>query len=127
MTKLLLVLSLFSVAASADTRVVCNFSYMTVPMATVTMTLAENGTPNSKATINMQGATHQESVTPDVLTSDEFIHIWLSKENPDNAIEMIVFRHPTSQGQAELINHNVPFAQDMWGGCAMSAMRPRRG
>lgn len=105
--------------ARAETTINCNYSYQNFPTATVQIYVDDTGAPASSAQIAQPPGSpvHKESVTPEARASDEFLHIWLSKENAGNAIEMVVYRDPKTQGNSVLINHNVPFGQEMWGNC----------
>jgi hypothetical protein len=119
MTKLILIISILPFSARASTQISCNYTYQSFPFASVALSLASDGTPVSPAHVTEQGVTHTESVTPDIVASGEVAHVWLSKEVAANAVEMIVYAQATANGQSELINHNVPMGQDVWGTCSI--------
>ena len=53
------------------------------------------------------------------------MHVWISKEQPDGAIEMITYKVPQADGtQGKLINKNVPFGQEMSGPCTLTPFEP---
>lgn len=63
------------------------------------------------------------TVTPDVLQAEELVHVWISKEQPDGAIEMITYKEPQKDGtQGKMINHNVPLGQEMSGPCTVTKL-----
>ncbi len=103
---------------AAATMLDCQYNFMGAPTAGVRMSVDANGKPGISAEITMSGRTHKETVTPAELQDGQFAHVWLSKENPNNAIEMIVYRQPQANGNSVLINHNVPINKEMWGECA---------
>jgi hypothetical protein len=106
--------------AFADSQAVCNYSEGQAPLATITLTLDANGVPGPTAQYTMQGGGGQEPVTLVPLGTNEKIHIWLDQADPDNAVEMIAYIQPTSDGESVLINHNMPFLQDIWGSCSFN-------
>ena len=96
----------------------CQYSYYSAPMCRIQLGLQADGTPENFALITMQdGRTHTESITLDNKSGNEWVHAWLSKENPDNAIEMIVYNQPQALGQSKIVNAKSPFAKEIWGTC----------
>jgi hypothetical protein len=98
----------------------CSYTFQTVPFATVQIGILENGMPESSAMISSGPAApaHKETVTPAPLANGEYLHVWLSKENPDNTVEMIIYNPPHAEGQSVLINNNVPLGKEVWGSCS---------
>lgn len=121
MKRLILLLAfVIGSSASADTQVICSYSYMGYPTAKITVSISDEGAPSPSALIDMQGKTHKESLTGVEKAPDELLHGWISKESPDNAIELIIYQQPKAQGQSVAINHNVPAGQEMWGTCTFA-------
>lgn len=118
--SLLTLVAAFSVVpafAADDVHVKCDYAYMGFPTSTVEVTLFSGSKLSSSVTVTMQGSSHKESLTEEVKADGEYLHGWISKENPQNTIELIVYKVPQADGQSKLVNHNVPIAQDMWGTC----------
>ena len=105
------------------TLITCNYNYSAMPAGTVQLKLMADGTPVSPAQFALSGNSFSpQSVTPITpLAAGEMVHVWLDHEDPTNQVEMIVYTQPQASGQSELINHNVPMGQDVWGTCSMTA------
>src|SRR5262245_15064545 len=71
------------------------------------------------------GNPHQETLTAEPLAAGEKVHAWISKENPQNAIEFITYSEMKAKGDTVIINHNVPFGKEVWGTCAVSQTSSR--
>jgi hypothetical protein len=95
----------------------CNYKYDAMDLATVQLTYLADGSLQTYAQVTMQGQKHTESVTKVAVAANEREHLWLSKESTDNSVELIVYLQPQAQGISEMINHHVPFGQDVWGNC----------
>jgi hypothetical protein len=106
-------------AAHADVNLSCTYMFYGTPTASVAVSIDDNGVPGSSAMISMGPGTqpHKESLTPEALGDNEYMHAWLSKESAENSVEMIVYKEKQAQGNSVLINHHVPLAQEMWGDC----------
>ncbi len=119
--RILFLALFFSLGAYAQQAytIHCNYVFMVMPTADITLDVAQDGQLATSALIKMGAgdAGHKETITPEVLAPGEMIHAWISKEKPENTIEMIVYNQVQPQGHSKLTNHNVPFAQDMWGTC----------
>lgn len=101
----------------------CNYSFMGYPTTNVTVTMSQDGHFDRTASIDMQGRIHQESLTVETAASDELLHGWISKEMPDRAVEMIIYKNRQQNGDSRLINHNVPAGQEMWGTCTQTPQK----
>ncbi len=117
MFKLLLLLFALPAFASDEVLVQCDYAFMGVPTSKVQFSVYKGELGSSVSVTMPNGATHKETLTPEKLGADEFMHGWISKENPQNTIEIIVYQEAKSQGQSVLINHNVPIGKEMWGTC----------
>jgi hypothetical protein len=121
-----LIFSIFSLAqpSQLDTKwLKCEYSFYSMPPTTVSLELFADGTTADHVRVTMQGKSHLESFTMEEKTAEMFLRGWISKESPDNAIEMVVFKEKKSQGLSKLINHKMPFGKEMWGDCILSAHR----
>lgn len=107
-------------SAAASSQINCEYSFMGYPTAKITLSIFDDGTLSPSALIDMQGRTHKETLSPVERAADELVHAWISKESPQNAIELIIFQQPQAQGQSVIINHNVPAGKEMWGTCKFS-------
>ncbi len=104
----------------AATHFACSYSFQNVPMATVDFDQADNGqlSPRAKITMGNAPQPHEESFTAEpIKKSDVRIHAWISKESAENQIEFILYNEKKSAGNSEIINHNVPYFQEVWGDC----------
>lgn len=106
--------------ARAETTITCNYTIMSAPFASVELGLYDDGTPFPSAQISVGPGTkpHKESVTPEPLGPNELVHAWISKENPRNAVELIIYIEKQVQGQSKMINPNLPFGKEVWGECS---------
>ena len=95
----------------------CQYVLSGAPMASVEAVINEDGEVGPFVQVTLQGRTHQESATNEPRAFGESVHLWIAKQNPEQAIEMIVFEPRRAQGQSVLINHNVPFGKEIWGDC----------
>lgn len=114
------VLSLLLLAPAslwANTLVHCDYVFMNVPMSSVEIMVYDDGEPASSVQVTMQGSTHKETATPEVRAADEFVHVWISKEKPENTIEMVVYNTKRTEGQSKIVNHQMPIAKEIWGEC----------
>lgn len=98
----------------------CNYSFMGYPTTNVSVIMRGDGLFDRMATIDMQGRLHQESLTVEQAASDELLHGWISKEFPDRAVEIFIYKTKQQSGDSRLINHNVPAGQEMWGTCTQT-------
>lgn len=115
----LLTLLFFPVFAFGDDiHVKCDYAYMGFPTSSLEFTIFNGSKLSSSVTVTMQGSSHKETLTPEQTAAGEYVHGWISKENPQNTVELIVYEVPQKDGQSKLINHNVPIAQEMWGTCS---------
>lgn len=105
---------------SADSAYVidCSYQFMGNPFSRVQVGVSSEGVPDDFVTIITQGQSRTESFAAETPSQGEILHGWLSKESPDNAVEMIVYEEMQPKGQSKLVNHNVPFAKEVWGTCS---------
>lgn len=94
----------------------CSYSIYAAPFAEVHL-VVRDGKPDEFAKIVFQGRQSQETVTQEVSAMGEILHVWLSKESPDNNLEMIIFEQDAGQGNSKLINPHMPVLKEMWGHC----------
>lgn len=106
---------------SGDKFINCDYKYYGYPFAQVQIYIFPGGEVASSATITNQGKSHKESVTVEPLAAGENLHVWISKENPQNAVEMIAYSEAKAEGDSVLINHNVPISKEVWGNCVSSS------
>lgn len=118
-----ILLVLLAVHVANAKSISCRYEFMNVEVSTVRYDFDANGTVAGDVTVSAQGQGHTESFTSQAPGADEFLHGWISKENPKNAIEAIIYREPKSQGLSVLINHNVPVGQQIWAQCEEAAAR----
>ncbi len=120
--KFLVLLFIFAPATVwADMLFSCDYAYLGMPTTSIEALIYTDGSPAPTVKVSMQGRTHQETATREVLAADEAAHLWISKENPENTIEMVIYRADRPNGNSVLINHNVPFGKEMWGKCVATA------
>lgn len=110
-----------SAAFATGTRVSCDFATYGAPFATVSFDQFADGSYGIAATITQYGRSHEELIAPVARAVGEKAHVLISPET-QNELEMIVTEQPQAQGQARLINHNVPVGKEMWGGCGFSPL-----
>lgn len=108
-----------SFSAYAETKITCDYGFMGAPFTKIAVVLYDDGTPASSVEITPTGAMspQKESATPEVLGENELVHLWISKERPQNTIEMVVYRNKTAEGQSKIVNENIPVGKVMWGEC----------
>ncbi|MGZ3721380.1 MAG: hypothetical protein ACXVA9_00535 [Bdellovibrionales bacterium] len=96
----------------------CSYQIYGAPYAAVAFSIFDDGRLDNSAQITMTGAAmHKETLTADTAKSDEFVHAWISKESPQNQIELIIYNSPQPQGRSKIVNNQVPFGKEMWGDC----------
>jgi hypothetical protein len=103
--------------AQGEQEFVCSYNSYGVPFAEVTLKRLADGGFADSAKISIQGQTHHESFTVDRLEPGEVIHGWLSLENPENTLELIVYSESQKQGNSKMINSRAPVGKEMWGTC----------
>lgn len=89
------------------------------PFCTVTLKELEDGTLESPVLIEHQGQPQHSMIREVKLEPGEKYHLLLDANKPGQEIEMIVESTTNENGEylAVLINHEVPFAQEMKGSC----------
>jgi hypothetical protein len=117
MRILVVLLTLLSNNASADSYVTCVYKFAGVEFATIAGTIYDDGTPASSVQITHQGSTHKETATTDIIGPGEFAHFWISKQDPENDIEVIMYKPAQPDGDSKMINHHMPFGDTMWAQC----------
>lgn len=117
MTALLL-FALSTAWASEGIQIRCDYKFMGMDTSSVVVTQNGEGEYSTSAEIIMQGKSHFESFTVEAAKDDELLRGWLSKESPQNSIEMVIYKEPQKLGRSKLTNHHVPIAKDMWGDCS---------
>ncbi|MBX3020606.1 MAG: hypothetical protein KF799_02925 [Bdellovibrionales bacterium] len=112
-----------SAFAQTNTRYTCQYAYMGMSAARVELLVYADGEPAASALISIGNSrdAHKESVTPEARGEDELVHVWISKEKPDNAVEMIVYQNRKSNGGSVIINHNIPIGKEIWGDCTVTS------
>jgi hypothetical protein len=101
--------------AMVTLSITCNFVYNTLPFAALSFTDTD-GTLSPTVSINYYGATHPQSLTAAPIAPGEFVHAWITKEDPDNAIEFIIYDQEQANGRAVMNYSQVPGGQ-IWGEC----------
>jgi hypothetical protein len=107
-------------AEESDAIITCDYSTYGVPFASVTLKKLKNGDIASQATVHIHGQTHEESFTQEDVADGETLHGWISKEKPENALELIIYSEERDGFNSVLINHNAPFGKVMDGICHSS-------
>lgn len=103
--------------ASAGTLLKCDYDYYGGPFASIELELGTDGSLPLPGTITQYGRAHSESVTPGQPAAGERFHYWLSKENPENTIEVIVYSAVKDGKNTKMINSKLPFGNEMTGIC----------
>lgn len=106
-----------SVSFLSAMTITCAYQFVSFEFATVRARLDQNGTLAPSVDVIRQGQSHSESATPAPLAAGEMLHLWISKEVPDNTVEMIVYSQAQPNGRSVLINHSMPIAKEIWGEC----------
>lgn len=124
MKKIGFLLVAWSIQSLAQTgKLVCkHYVVNDIEFCTVTLTVLQDGSLKSPAQIN-----HQGSVQPSVLIEKptqegQLYRLYLDADKPGKEIEMVVQETKNQEGQypAVLINHEAPFAKEMYGTCLES-------
>jgi len=102
---------------TAALAITCNYAIEQAPFVTVSFN-DNNGQLDPQALINSFGQTHRESLTAVEAAPEEMIHAWISKENPQNAIELIIYKTAQPDGRSKMINPQMPDpGKVIWGDC----------
>jgi hypothetical protein len=115
--KVLALVTLFWTLPASATHYSCDYSFMGFPFTHLEFEIDQDGKPSDFVIATSNGVSHQETLTPDVKQPDQLLRAWLSKESPDNTIELILYREAKTGGNSVLINHNVPISKEVWGNC----------
>jgi hypothetical protein len=110
----------FASATGTNWNIRCDYVFYQVPFSTVELAALPDGHFVPGARISMQGASHFESYTEEMPSANERVHGWISKESPDNRIELVIYKDPQPEGQTKIVNHQMPIGQDVWGTCTYS-------
>ena len=111
-----LISTFWSLGANAQIR--CEYKYYGVLFSTVIVkTRADGSFVETIEVIDQAGNSHSEPLTVIAPNQNEKFHFWISKDFPDRAIEMIVLKDDTNDGNSKLINHNMPIGKEIWGIC----------
>lgn len=118
----MLLTSLFLFAPHAfaeDKNLVCNYLFYDVPLAKVEFSIDSEGTPSAGAmvTIGTAGQARKEPLTPQTPAPDEFLHLWIAKNEPGNTLEMIIYKEKKELGRSILINPGTTIGRELWGDC----------
>jgi hypothetical protein len=92
--KYVLLASLFLFSARAGAAgLACDHTLFGAPFVTVVLEILPDGSLGQTAKVSMmsQGKPHPESVTQEPIRPGELYHLWISKDNPENSIEMMVY------------------------------------
>ena len=115
----------FSLTVRGEVRkLICVHTVMDLaPFCTVTLKELEDGTLESPVLIEHQGQPQHSMIREVKVESGEMYHLFLDADKPGQEIEMIVENINNENGEypAVLINHEVPFAQEMKGTCKMES------
>lgn len=99
----------------------CTYKFYGIEFATVAIQM-QDGALHERATITHQGRSHTESATLEAPQAGESLRITLSKESPENDVEMIVYAQRQPEGDSKLVNPHVPAGKIMWGDCRRSVL-----
>lgn len=115
-----LIFLVFGFEAIAESRVACQYAFYGAPFTKIEVVIYDDGEPAPSVLITPTGATSPQkaTATPEVRAENEYIHLWIAKEDPNNMLEMIVYKEKLAGGQSKLINPNAPFVKEMWGDCS---------
>lgn len=115
---------LFLIAGPAfATQYTCDYAFMGAPMYKLEFSTDSENKLSDFVTVTLYGNAHQETLTAEPLGAGEKIHAWISKENPQNSIELFVYTEAKAEGDTLMINPNIPFGKEMWGACAVTSPR----
>lgn len=118
MNKLLLAFLFIGLQAQAeDRRVTCDYKIMGMPFSVVTIDIFADGSLGHSADITVGTKSHSESLTEVAKSDGELAHGWISQEDPNNALEMIIFSEAQPEGRAKMINPRIPFGNISWAEC----------
>jgi hypothetical protein len=98
--------------------IVCDYTYMVMPMSTIALEILPDGHAGPAARITVQGQSHLESFMEVNAASDELIHGWVSKDT-ENEVELVVYRQARPEGRSKITTHKMPFGKDIWGKCTI--------
>lgn len=104
----------------AETK--CVYNFYQAPLFTVLFTSYPDGTISNMATIQSPGTESTESLTQVEALAGEKLHAWLSKEQPENAIEIIIYETTQPDGfNSKMINDKSPMGKELPGVCTTAA------
>lgn len=95
----------------------CDYFFGGYPLTGIDFSWSTEGQPGPAVRSTIQGKSHLESLTVEAAAPGERLHGWISKESPDNSVEVILYRAPQPAGDSKMVNHHVPFGQEVWGKC----------
>ena len=95
---------------------------------TVTLTVLPDGTLKSPASINHQGSVQSSALAQKPTEDGQKYRLFLDADKPGKEIEMIIEDDKNAEGKypAVLINHEAPFAKEMYGDCIESTEHPSK-
>jgi hypothetical protein len=110
-------LFLFSTQANAS-GLACDHTIFGAPFVTVVLEVLPDGALGQTAKVSMlsQGKPHPESVTQEANRPGELYHLWISKDKPDNSIEMMVYQDGENF-RSKLINPRFGVGREAQGVC----------
>lgn len=102
----------------APVTLVCDYQFTGVSMGTVKLELID-GLPSEIADVALFFApSRQMPVTVNEAQQDQELNLSLSKDDPNNHIDMIVFKFSPGEAiQSKLVNHSVPIGKELLGTC----------
>src|SRR4051812_43938801 len=98
----MLTLLFASILAYADPGLIhCDYVFAGLPFSSVEITLQPDGHFGPAARVFMQGASHLESYSEQTPAANESVHGWISKESPENRIELVIYKEAMPLGQSK--------------------------
>ncbi len=104
-------------AADEGTVIKCTYLFSGAPLSTATIFQYADGTFAPSVEVTMPGQTLKETLTQTVPSPDEFMNAWVGKGKPDHEIQIVIYKVRTANGRSKMVNHNSPFAKELWGDC----------
>jgi hypothetical protein len=110
--------SLFSSSHAGASGLACDHTIFGAPFVTVVLEVLPDGSLGQTAKVSMlsQGKPHPESVTQEPNGPGELYHLWISKDNPENSIEMMVYQGEEGV-RSKLINPRFGIGREAPGVC----------
>lgn len=115
---LIALVPLFFSAHAKASGLSCDHTIFGAPFVTVELEILPDGSlgQTAKVSVTAQGKPHPESVTQEPSRPGELYHLWLSKESPENSIEMMVYQEET-RFRSKLVNARYGVGREAPGVC----------